>query len=63
MVNLFISKGINWYWQKRKSNIEVDTTDLGETHYVFSKTQKLLNFGVKKVIWILPIQKNNDFKP
>lgn len=33
-------------------DIEVDTTDLGETHYIFSKTQKLLNFGVEKVIWI-----------
>ena len=33
-------------------DIEVDTTDLGETHYIFSKTQKLLSLGVEKVIWI-----------
>lgn len=38
--------------------IEVDVkidlpTNLGETEYVYDKTQKMLDFGVKKVIWIL----------
>lgn len=38
--------------------IEVDVkidlpTNVGETEYVYDKTQKMLDFGVRKVIWIL----------
>jgi hypothetical protein len=35
-------------------NIDADTEDFGSPdNYVFKKTEKLLNFGVEKVIWIM----------
>jgi Uma2 family endonuclease len=33
-------------------DIEADTKDLGEDGYIYGKTQKLLDFGCEKVIWI-----------
>lgn len=38
--------------------VEIDVkielpTNVGETEYVYDKTQKMLDFGVQKVIWIL----------
>jgi Uma2 family endonuclease len=33
-------------------DIDADTKDLGEDGYIYGKTQKLLDFGVEKVIWI-----------
>jgi hypothetical protein len=35
-------------------NIDADTEDFGSPdNYVFKKTEKLLNFGVEKVIWVM----------
>jgi hypothetical protein len=35
-------------------NIDADTEDFGSPdNYVFRKTEKLLNFGVEKVIWVM----------
>ncbi|TAE33966.1 MAG: Uma2 family endonuclease [Cytophagales bacterium] len=33
-------------------DITADPTDITPTNYIFQKTQKLLSFGVEKVIWI-----------
>ncbi|MDZ7897269.1 MAG: Uma2 family endonuclease [Arcicella sp.] len=33
-------------------DISADVEDLGEEGYIYKKTQKLLDFGVEKVIWI-----------
>lgn len=33
-------------------DVTIDPTDLDQDSYIFQKTQKLLNFGVEKVIWI-----------
>lgn len=33
-------------------DITIDPTDLDHDSYIFQKTQKLLDFGVEKVIWI-----------
>lgn len=51
-------------------NIDADTEDFGSPdNYVFKKTEKLLNFGVEKVIWIMSeskkvivATKNTDWK-
>lgn len=44
-----------------KINIEVDidadTETFGQESYIYQKTEKLLNFGVEKVIWILSANK------
>jgi hypothetical protein len=34
-------------------DIRAETDDLGETGYISLKTQKLLDFGAEKVIWVL----------
>ncbi len=34
-------------------DVEADTTDMTESGYIYKKTQKLFNFGVQKLIWIL----------
>jgi hypothetical protein len=34
-------------------DVQADYGDLTEMGYIYKKTQKLLNFGVEKVIWIL----------
>jgi hypothetical protein len=34
-------------------DIMADIADLGESGYIYKKTQKLLNFGTEKVFWIL----------
>lgn len=34
-------------------DVKADTADLTEMGYIFKKTQKLLDFGVEKVIWII----------
>ena len=34
-------------------DIDIDTTDTSSDSYLYQKTQKLLDFGVEKVIWIL----------
>ena len=34
-------------------DIIADIEDLGESGYIYKKTQKLLNFGTEKVFWIL----------
>ena len=34
-------------------DIVADVEDLGESGYIYKKTQKLLNFGTEKVFWIL----------
>ena len=37
-----------------EENIDADTKDFGSPdNYVFKKTEKLLNFGVEKVIWVM----------
>lgn len=48
----------NYFLVAPKVVIEVDVkielpTNVSETEYVYDKTQKMLNFGVQKVIWIL----------
>ena len=49
-------------------DIDADTQDLGEDGYIYGKTQKLLDFGCEKVIWITTKNKkvliatqNNDW--
>jgi hypothetical protein len=39
--------------------INKDATITGDFHYVFTKIQALLDFGVEKIIWILPEAKRN----
>lgn len=34
-------------------DIMADIEDLGESGYIYKKTQKLLNFGTEKVFWVL----------
>lgn len=34
-------------------DVEADTSDMTESGYIYKKTQKLFNFGVQKLIWIL----------
>lgn len=34
-------------------DVKADTSELTEMGYIFNKTQKLLDFGVEKVIWII----------
>lgn len=34
-------------------DLDIDTEDVNELEYLHTKTQKLLNFGVEKVIWVL----------
>lgn len=34
-------------------DLKADVSDLGETGYLTHKTQKLLDFGVKQVLWVL----------
>lgn len=34
-------------------DIVADIEDLGESGYIYKKTQKLLNFGTEKVFWVL----------
>jgi hypothetical protein len=34
-------------------DIDADVEEMTETGYIYKKTQKLLNFGVQKVFWIL----------
>lgn len=47
----YINKSPKIYFQ---ININADTEDFGSPdNYVFKKTEKLLNFGVEKVIWIM----------
>jgi Putative restriction endonuclease len=34
-------------------DLDIDTEDVNELEYLHNKTQKLLDFGVEKVIWVL----------
>lgn len=38
-------------------DISADSVDVDADGYIFQKTQKLLNFGVEKVIWITTVAK------
>ena len=49
-------------------DLDIDTENINELEYLHNKTQKLLDFGVEKVIWILTASKkiivatpNNDW--
>jgi Putative restriction endonuclease len=34
-------------------DLDIDTENINELEYLYNKTQKLLDFGVEKVIWVL----------
>lgn len=38
-------------------DLDIDTEDMSDVQYIHKKTQKLLDFGVEKVIWILTFSK------
>lgn len=38
-------------------DLDIDTEDMNDVEYIHKKTQKLLDFGVEKVIWILTFSK------
>jgi hypothetical protein len=75
-VNVFDVKNANKHYNivapkiQIEVNIDADTEDFGSPdNYVFKKTEKLLNFGVEKVIWVMSeskkvivATKNTDWK-
>jgi Putative restriction endonuclease len=38
-------------------DLDIDTEEMNDVEYIHKKTQKLLDFGVEKVIWILTFSK------